>query len=71
MDTLVRRQMLRVPEAARFLGLSASFLNKRRCAGGGPAFRKLGRAVLYDPADLELWLADRRRFSTSDSRFKR
>ena len=71
MDTFTQRRMLRVTEAATFLGLSASFLNKLRCSGGGPAFRKIGRAVLYDPADLENWLADRRRVSTSDTGGKR
>ena len=71
MDTLAQRKMLRVAETARLLGLSVSFLNKLRCAGGGPTFRKIGRAVLYDPADLESWLADRRRVSTSDTGGKR
>lgn len=66
MPALSERRMLRVTEAASFLGLSVSFLNKLRCAGGGPAFRKVGRAVVYDPIDLDTWLADRRRVSTSD-----
>jgi predicted DNA-binding transcriptional regulator AlpA len=66
MSAIPERRMLRVTEAANFLSLSASFLNKLRCSGGGPAFRKIGRAVLYDPADLESWLSDRRRTSTSD-----
>ncbi len=64
---VTERRMLRVGEAAKFLALSASFLNKLRCSGGGPAFRKIGRAVLYDPADLEAWLFARRRVSTSDN----
>jgi predicted DNA-binding transcriptional regulator AlpA len=58
--------MFRVSDAAKFLALSVSFLNKLRCSGGGPKFCKIGRAVLYDPADLETWLAERRRASTSD-----
>lgn len=65
-DAVSERRMLRVGEAAKFLALSVSFLNKLRCSGGGPAFRKIGRAVLYDPADLEAWLSERRRVSTSD-----
>jgi predicted DNA-binding transcriptional regulator AlpA len=67
MPAIFDRRMLRVSEAATFLGLSVSFLNKLRCAGAGPAFRKIGRAVVYDPADLEAWLVDRRRISTSDT----
>jgi len=66
MDTNNETRMLRVGEAARFTSLSVSFLNKLRCAGGGPPFIKIGRAVLYDPVDLSAWLAQRRRFSTSD-----
>jgi len=65
------RRMLRVTEAATFLALSVSFLNKLRCSGGGPAFRKIGRAVIYDPADLEAWLSARRRSSTSDDGVER
>jgi excisionase family DNA binding protein len=60
------RRMLRVAEAATFLGLSVSYLNKLRCNGGSPRYIKTGRAVLYDPADLETWLAERRQQSTSD-----
>jgi hypothetical protein len=67
MSALSDRRMLRVTEAANFLSLSASFLNKLRVTGGGPIFRKIGRAVVYDPADLEIWLANRRRASTSDT----
>ena len=37
---------LRVRDAANFLGLSASTLNKLRVYGGGPAFAKLGRAIV-------------------------
>lgn len=67
MDSNTDGRMLRVGEAARFTSLSVSFLNKLRCAGGGPPFIKIGRAVLYDPADLSSWLAARRRCSTSDA----
>jgi len=46
------------------VGLSKSQMNKLRCLGGGPPFYKLGAAVFYDPADLDAWLAERRRTST-------
>jgi predicted DNA-binding transcriptional regulator AlpA len=62
---LPERRMFRVAEAASMLGLSASFLNKLRFTGKGPPFRKVGKAVLYDPVDLEAWLAGHRRTSTS------
>lgn len=58
---------LSVIEAARFLGLSKSTLDKLRLTGGGPAYLKLGlRRVVYDPIDLERWATERRRRSTSE-----
>lgn len=59
--------MLRTDEAAAYCGSTASTLEKLRCFGGGPRFLKLGRRVVYDPSDLDEWLAKRRRTSTSDA----
>ena len=59
---------LRAPGAADYLGLSASTLAKMRLRGDGPPYAKAGpRIVVYDAADLDSWLAERRRLSTSDS----
>jgi predicted DNA-binding transcriptional regulator AlpA len=58
---------MRVPEAARYLGLAQSTLNKMRCFGGGPRFAKAGpRVVIYDRCDLDEWLEDRTCRSTSE-----
>lgn len=57
---------LSVDAAAEYVGLSASTLNKLRVFGGGPVFLKLGRRVVYDVADLDGWLNQRRRVSTSE-----
>ncbi len=57
---------LRVSDAANFLGLSASTLNKLRVYGGGPAFAKLGRAIVYDLRDLDAWAEARKHHSTSE-----
>ncbi|RJT39795.1 DNA-binding protein [Mesorhizobium waimense] len=57
--------MLRTEHVARITGLSASTLTKLRLTGGGPRYIKLGRAVVYDPDDIEAWLASNRRSSTS------
>jgi predicted DNA-binding transcriptional regulator AlpA len=51
--------------AAHYTGQSRSRLEKLRCFGGGPEFIKLGRRVVYDSADLDLWLAGQKRRSTS------
>jgi predicted DNA-binding transcriptional regulator AlpA len=57
---------MRTRGASAHTGLSESTLEKLRITGGGPAFLKLGRVVVYDSADLDAWLASRRRVSTSD-----
>ena len=62
-----QRRIFRTPEAANYLGLAASTLEKKRLTGDGPRFVKIsGRAVGYDIQDLDLWLDGRKRNSTSD-----
>ena len=58
----------RVPTkvAAEYCDLSPSTLNKLRIYGGGPAYVKIGRRVLYDLEELDRWLDSHRRASTSD-----
>lgn len=60
-----QRKMLRTDEAAEYCGSSTSTFEKLRLYGGGPRYVKLGRRVVYDPADLDAWLAANRRTSTS------
>jgi predicted DNA-binding transcriptional regulator AlpA len=61
-----QRKMLNAQEAAAYCGSSASTFAKLRLYGGGPAYVKLGRRVVYDPNDLDGWLTSNRRASTSD-----
>jgi len=60
------KQMLSTPEAASYLGLGKSTLDKLRLRGGGPKFITLGRRVVYDAADLQAWVESRKRTSTSE-----
>jgi predicted DNA-binding transcriptional regulator AlpA len=60
-----KRPMLRTPAAAAYCGSSISTFEKLRLTGGGPHYLKFGRRVAYDPADLDAWLATKRRSSTS------
>jgi predicted DNA-binding transcriptional regulator AlpA len=53
--------------AARYVGLSESTLAKLRLNGNGPAYCKLGRRVVYRPADLDQWLQSRIARDTSDA----
>lgn len=58
--------LMRTPEAAKYLRLSASMLAKLRMRGGGPQYIKLGpRIVGYLKSDLDEWIASRSRRSTS------
>jgi predicted DNA-binding transcriptional regulator AlpA len=61
-----QRRMLLTREAADLSGLSKSTLDKMRVFGGGPPYLKIGRRVVYDPVDLDQWLASHRRKSTSE-----
>ncbi len=59
---------LRTPEAAAYLGLSVSSLEKMRSLGGGPVFLAMGRAVSYALPDLDAWASARAVRNTSEAR---
>ena len=59
-------RFLRTPEAARYLGLSGRTLEKHRCFGTGPAYRRLGGRVVYAIDDLRAWADRGLLHSTSD-----
>jgi predicted DNA-binding transcriptional regulator AlpA len=61
------RRKLPTPEAANYLGLGKSTLDKLRLTGGGPVFIQLGKRVVYDPADLDAWISTHKRTSISES----
>jgi predicted DNA-binding transcriptional regulator AlpA len=54
-------------QAAAVLGFHPSYLAKARLTGSGPRFLKIGRkSVRYRRSDIDAWLADKGRISTSD-----
>lgn len=57
--------IMTVQQASVYLGLAVSTLNKWRCHGGGPVFVKMRRAVRYRLADLDQFIADMTKASTS------
>ena len=59
--------MLTPKQAARHLNLSVSWLAKRRLAGDGPPYVKLGGAVRYVEISLQQWMKGQQRTSTSGS----
>lgn len=64
--TPVVPRYLRTPDAAVHLGLSPRTLEKHRCFGTGPEYRKLGGRIVYSIADLDAWAEIGRKKSTSD-----
>ncbi|MEZ5748706.1 MAG: helix-turn-helix domain-containing protein [Caenibius sp.] len=53
--------------AANITGISVSSLQKMRVRGGGPPYAKVGNRVRYRIVDLEAFMAERVRNSTSEA----
>ena len=52
---------MRRPQAADYLGVSKSFLEKAACRGDGPAYLRISaRLVLYERDVLDAWAAAHR-----------
>jgi predicted DNA-binding transcriptional regulator AlpA len=66
MSSVHFQKLLRPADAAAFLDLSRSTLAKRRMTGNGPRFVKFGASVRYSLQDLEEYVAQSARRSTSD-----
>ena len=63
-----QNHLLTTRQASRFLGVSASFLERDRWAGAKIPFVRIGkRAVRYQLSDLEAFVSQRVRLSTSQS----
>lgn len=59
-------QFLRTPEAAALLRISPRTLEKHRCQGTGPPFRRAGGTILYTPDDLIAWTVPDRSSDASE-----
>lgn len=62
----IKPRYLTTPDAAIHLSLSRRTLEKHRCYGTGPVYRKLGGKVVYAIDDLDAWAALGVRRSTAD-----
>jgi predicted DNA-binding transcriptional regulator AlpA len=51
---------------AKLMGVSTSWLAKRRLAGDGPRFVKIGRSVRYPESSVREYIKSRMRMSTSE-----
>jgi hypothetical protein len=66
-ENQLQPRVLRTRDAARYLGLASSTLEKMRLLGNGPRFIRLGfRAIGYEVGDLDTFIDAGRRTSTSD-----
>lgn len=61
------RPVLDPDQASAFIGAEPKTLANWRCQGIGPAFIRVGRKIVYDPADIEAWKASNRFQSTSEA----
>lgn len=62
------KPLLEEEAAAPLIGWSVSTLQKKRVAGDGPPYVKLGRSVRYRPEDLEAYVIEHTISSTSQQR---
>ena len=60
------RRLLSARELAEMLGVSLSWVNKSHVYGTGPPATRVGRRRLYDPVDVQHWLATRKQRHTSE-----
>ena len=60
--------LMKENEAAKYLGMSLSWMQRSRWDGSGPPFVKLNHAVRYRQSDLEAWIEARLQRSTSETR---
>lgn len=58
--------LLNEQETALILGLKSQTLRSWRCTGNGPKYRKIGGSVRYHPSDIENYIEQNIRQSTSE-----
>lgn len=61
-----QKAALKTAEAAAYLNVTEKTMTQWRWNGRGPRFQKLGRAVRYLPAELDLFLHARTFSSTTE-----
>lgn len=62
----VLEPLLNVAQVSELTGRAVSTLEKDRLTGDGPPYLKLGRLVRYRRRDVEAWLSECTRRSTSE-----
>lgn len=62
---LSTKNILTEKETSQWFGISASYLQKGRMKGSGPAFSRVGTRIYYKRADLEAFFAGNQFTSTA------
>lgn len=58
-------ELLTVDQLSQLLRIPKGSLANMRISGNGPAFIKMGARIRYSSSDVDAWLAEQRRSSTS------
>ena len=61
-----KQRMLSTVSAAKYLDMTVQHLAQTRLNGSGPPFVKVGRRVFYDVNEIDKWIEQNTRRSTSD-----
>jgi hypothetical protein len=61
-----RGPWFRTKPAANYAGYAPSTFEKLRITGKGPVYYKVGKLIIYSPHDIDAWIEQTRRRSTSD-----
>ena len=61
-----QRRYLTQSQLSEELQISERTLERMRCEGSGPMFKKAGRRVLYARADVDAWLDSQTYSSTAE-----
>lgn len=54
--TRTREPLWSVEQVAEYTGLAVQSFYNMRSQGRGPAAKKVGRLLRYDPADVDAWI---------------
>jgi len=63
----IKAHQIKVEDAAKYLAMGVSTLNRLRITGGGPRFTKIGNSVRYRISDLDDFAAKHVVKSTADA----
>lgn len=62
----LQKTVLSLEEAARFTGISKSYLYKLTCSGGIPCYKPNGKRLYFKRSELEDWLLSNRKATTEE-----